>query len=73
MQSSGIRLVLVAATVAVVTSWVLDSFRSGVTVGSTGVALGMLAVFGVLFSVTYVIDNRSRRKAGAPSSTGKAG
>ncbi len=61
MQSSGIRIVLVAAAAAVMVSWVLDSFRSGLTAGSTGLALGMLAVFGVLLSTTYVIDHRSRR------------
>ncbi len=50
MESSGIRIVLVAGGAAVIASWAFDAFGSGISNSSTAVAIGLLVALAVLLA-----------------------
>lgn len=64
MNSSGIRIVLLSGTVAVIASWLFDTLSSGVSIGSTTVTVGMVLAFGALYVGTHRIDERANRRRG---------
>ena len=61
MRSSGIRAMLIAGIAAVCASWTFDALRSGMSTGSTTVAIGLIVVLGLLVAATYLIDRRAAR------------